>query len=376
MRHRASFTSRRSSEPVQTNQAPKPPETGRHATVPSFPQPTGSSQQVPTHQPQAMSSRDPHRIAQEHARRNSEPHRERTENTTREPQRREPPPITREESFTTDVPLKPTFSPSIVRTPEQYQRRASDGDSNTLGRHSSLPPSSYTRSSLSSSVSYGASSLSDEPSSVFDPALGASSGRKPSSLGRSSTEPVLVPPQNRTGDSHRINMITDAQRQQWLTSPDTERRIREAGARVFGDDRRAGSRSVTPSPPSRLAPSPGTPHTYYESAEYLRTPSSVPEPMLDPPPHWTRRLRKGYWNRRGDHLTADDYIIYAPPQLQNPPELRGYPAHDDGYVSHLDEFKPYLPHRKEHAGSLPVQGRPAKYPYEKVSLISALCNVF
>lgn len=136
------------------------------------------------------------------------------------------------------------------------------------------------------------------------------------------------------------------------------------------------TRSATPSPPSHLASNPATPHQYYDSDEYRRTPLSVPEAPIQPPPHWTTRFRKGYWNRRGDHLTLDGYIVFAPPQFQNPPELREYPAFDDGYLSHLDEFKPFLPHRQEHAGSLPVQGRPAKYPYEQVSLNSTKSLLF
>jgi hypothetical protein len=44
--------------------------------------------------------------------------------------------------------------------------------------------------------------------------------------------------------------------------------------------------------------------------------------------------RKGFWNRRGDHVTADGYIVYAPPDLVYPPDLDGYPdGKDEGYMN-------------------------------------------
>ncbi|EKM75796.1 hypothetical protein AGABI1DRAFT_131874 [Agaricus bisporus var. burnettii JB137-S8] len=47
-----------------------------------------------------------------------------------------------------------------------------------------------------------------------------------------------------------------------------------------------------------------------------------------------RQRRKGFWNRRGDHVTAHGYIVYAPPDQVYPAELDDYPdGKDAGYMN-------------------------------------------
>jgi hypothetical protein len=78
-------------------------------------------------------------------------------------------------------------------------------------------------------------------------------------------------------------------------------------------------------------------------------------------------VRYGFWNRRGDYLTMDKYVVYAPQGRANPPELENYPAPTNGYLDHLGNFVKYDPTRKELPESLPRQGLPPLLPYDKVS---------
>ena len=65
--------------------------------------------------------------------------------------------------------------------------------------------------------------------------------------------------------------------------------------------------------------------------------SSSPPPFLpsSPPNHprsTPRKCRKGFWNRRGDHVTPDGYVVYAPGPLVYPKDLDDYPdGKDAGY---------------------------------------------
>jgi hypothetical protein len=65
----------------------------------------------------------------------------------------------------------------------------------------------------------------------------------------------------------------------------------------------------------------------------------VPLPYIPPPAQAAAaplpRVRKGYWNRRGDHLTSQGYIVVAPKEHQNPFELAAYPTENQGFRNHL-----------------------------------------
>ncbi|KAI6021199.1 hypothetical protein EDC04DRAFT_2732771 [Pisolithus marmoratus] len=91
--------------------------------------------------------------------------------------------------------------------------------------------------------------------------------------------------------------------------------------------------------------------------------SSQPPAHEAPPTGWTRKVRLGYWNKRGDHLTSNSYVVYAPPNRAYPPELRDYPDERRGYQDHRGVFVPVGDH-EELPASLPQRGRPPAQPYD------------
>ncbi|KAL9709936.1 hypothetical protein Ac2012v2_006996 [Leucoagaricus gongylophorus] len=49
-----------------------------------------------------------------------------------------------------------------------------------------------------------------------------------------------------------------------------------------------------------------------------------------------KKRRKGFWNRRGDHVTPNGYIVYAPGSLVYPTDLDDYPdGKDAGYQNEI-----------------------------------------
>ncbi|KAF7289963.1 hypothetical protein MIND_01371600 [Mycena indigotica] len=82
------------------------------------------------------------------------------------------------------------------------------------------------------------------------------------------------------------------------------------------------------------------------------------------PDKWRTRKRMGMWNRRGDHLTMDGYIVYAPSNRAYPEELSDYPAENVGYRDHRGSELKYL-ERPELPESLPRHGQPPLQPYDK-----------
>jgi hypothetical protein len=76
------------------------------------------------------------------------------------------------------------------------------------------------------------------------------------------------------------------------------------------------------------------------------------------------------WNRRGDHLTMDGFVVYAPSDRAYPEELRDYPAETVGYRDHMGTEIGYLASRPELPESLPRFGQPPRQPYEKVPCVS------
>jgi hypothetical protein len=59
--------------------------------------------------------------------------------------------------------------------------------------------------------------------------------------------------------------------------------------------------------------------TIHEGASSSITPSSSnPTPRQQPNklPALTSSVRRGYWNRRGDHLTPEGYLVFPPKSMQ------------------------------------------------------------
>ena len=141
-----------------------------------------------------------------------------------------------------------------------------------------------------------------------------------------------------------------------------------------------------------LHPSPGSSgSTRYRDAPAIPTP--LPSPLTpthshegEPVPRVYLKIgmpvpgvprvprRKGFWNRRGDHVHAG-YVVYAPPDLAFPDELKDYPAEDVGYRDEFGSELKYDPERPELPDSLPLRGQPPMKPYRSVSVSSIYINV-
>ena len=85
----------------------------------------------------------------------------------------------------------------------------------------------------------------------------------------------------------------------------------------------------------------------------------------------TGSVRRGYWNRRGDHLTRDGFVVFPPPKMQYPEGLRAYPFETQGYQDHSGSFIAYV-RRPELPQSLSKHGKPPERPYESVRFFFAL----
>src|SRR6266550_2598539 len=80
-----------------------------------------------------------------------------------------------------------------------------------------------------------------------------------------------------------------------------------------------------------------------------------------------RWMRKGFWNRRGDHLTKDGFIVYAPPYQAYPGDLQDYPSESDRYGDEHGNFVDYAV-RVEYPDSLPRYGNAPARPYLSVRI--------
>lgn len=84
------------------------------------------------------------------------------------------------------------------------------------------------------------------------------------------------------------------------------------------------------------------------------------------PSRGSRNARVGFWNRRGDHLTADGFVVYCPPGRNYPSDLAHYPERE--FMDHQGKVIHDSPDRHaEHPDSIPKAGRKALKPYDTVS---------
>lgn len=63
-------------------------------------------------------------------------------------------------------------------------------------------------------------------------------------------------------------------------------------------------------------------------------------------------------------------MVYAPPDLAYPDELKDYPPEDVGYRDEFGSELKYDPARPELPDSLPLRGQPPVKPYRSVSTSS------
>ena len=244
--------------------------------------------------------------------------------------------------------------------------------------------------------------FAEEPGSVvsLSPIIGSESSESSTTLRAESPQPLFIPPRHSRSSSpsprHRRAISPSSSSPSSSSSSDSDdsdagrhpsRRYRSP-SRLRGRHRTSsghqqnrysgGSGPYTGTPQGR-SPASST-HTYGSSSSSnpLPTPPqerrdpgfSLPPPQQPQPPRGSYRhaLRYGFWNRRGDYLTMDKYVVYAPHNRANPPELEGYPLPTEGYKDHYGNFVKYDPSRRELPESLPRQGLPPQLPYDKVRL--------
>ena len=109
-------------------------------------------------------------------------------------------------------------------------------------------------------------------------------------------------------------------------------------------------------------------HTIHEVATSSSS-NSTPRQQPIELPVSTSLVRRGYWNRRGDHLTPEGYLVFPPKSRQYPDDLKTYPFENEGYRDHNGSFTAYRK-RPELPQSLRKGGNPPERPYESVGFFS------
>jgi len=138
---------------------------------------------------------------------------------------------------------------------------------------------------------------------------------------------------------------------------------------VFTDEIPRGLTPIAESPffatqaPKRSAPK--NPYPLQNSHFPNNSASMLNFNMAQRTPTPTGFIRRGYWNRRGDHLTRDGYVVFPPPSMQYPEELRTYPFETQGYQDHSGFFIAYV-RRPELPQSLSKHGKSPERPYKSV----------
>ena len=345
------------------------------------------------------------------------------------------------ETFTAKRELKPTFSMNIIRTPEYYQSSpsrnssrnstdsqlssrmsqlsigSSNGSSSRQSSVSSPGSPEYVSPSSSTSTVSGVSALSDEPVSILSPLMMVNTPKPTSrSIARHSSVPVVgssilstipeapttfTPPRNGSRHTSYVETSATPSPRSRSSSRPSSRPASRPTSQQTSPVRSASFPDWNPPPNSAPATSsrlsggsgdwhtPPPPHSANSASQRsnpLPAPpqeirhSTIPPTQTTPPQHWRERVRKGFWNRRGDHLTMSGYVVYAPPEKAYPPELRNYPQERVSYRDEIGNETPYV-ERPELPESLPRHGNAPEQPYEVVShslyvLIVILTNVF
>ena len=242
----------------------------------------------------------------------------------------------------------------------------------------SEPPSSDDESSNENEPSHYRGTRRSPYSSGPSPNRSPRSGRSPHSV-RRSAEPSPRHPDHRPPSYHNrrspdISPRNDPRLSSYSNGSDPSPRHHESRPSPYSN--RPSPRSPDdPSPQQRDLRSSSYPSSSVNRRENPLPPPPMERPSLaasqpptqEPPPaNWSRRVRLGFWNRRGDHLTSSMYVVYAPEGRSYPPELRDYPNERDGYGDHHGTFIPWSD-RPELPASLPNRGRPPAQPYDSVS---------
>ena len=143
-------------------------------------------------------------------------------------------------------------------------------------------------------------------------------------------------------------------------SPSPRAHVHDPYAAVQGNNTNSasGHRRDNPLPPPPI--------------ERVNLEASRPPVQERSPPRYARKVRMGFWNRRGDHLTPNLFVVYAPHARAYPEELRDYPDEREGYRDQFGTVVAWREERPELPASLPYHGRAPTQPYDSVSV----CDVF
>ena len=172
--------------------------------------------------------------------------------------------------------------------------------------------------------------------------------------------PKLRDRETRAGSRHTTTAFIDPSPSPSPRSPSPRRRVRPSSTHT-SPVRRSSNDSLNITPPN-TSPMTSASHGHSRRNTNIFIPSPTP-----PPASYDIRIRRGYWNRRGDHLTKEGYLVYAPADKAYPPELITYPPETEGYQDEKGSYTKYVA-RPELPESLPRHGKPPEYPYEVVSV--------
>lgn len=291
------------------------------------------------------------------------------------------------ENFTSKRDLKPTPPSNTVQTPYGYvphpQQTEPRQANSSLASPSSVsipPPSPLIFVPLIPSHPTPGDNLLYQQNIRSISQNGSSSPAtiplRSSSSGPSADQAAQLPPPN---SEHDTAPWVSAWRK--LRAP--KKRMDDQFVARMSDLRRqtAGTTSTVSTPQATQigSPTPIASSTSFQSSSVASPPSTVefpPTPVFtDQNPEGlmqtvklvvpTRSVRRGYWNRRGDHLTSDGHLVFPPPSMQYPDDLKTYPK--QGYRNHIGLYISYI-RRPELPQSLPKDGKPPERPYESVSL--------
>ena len=171
--------------------------------------------------------------------------------------------------------------------------------------------------------------------------------------------PKIRDRETRAGSRHTTTAFIDPPPSSGTPSP--RRPVRPSSVHA-SPVRRSSNDGLNITPPNTYGDSspPTTPASHGHSRRNIFIPPPTP-----PPASYDICIRRGYWNRRGDHLTREGYLVYAPTDKAYPPELITYPPESEGYQDEKGSYTKYVA-RPELPESLPRHGKPPEYPYDVV----------
>lgn len=254
-------------------------------------------------------------------------------------------------------------SESPYSQPPSHSSSSSASQSRTLGRSQTYPTLDPVSEDPFSSTPRDIQSSRNPPlSSSRKAELKDASNRHSRSLSRSQTYPeksIPTDPRRPISPSRAKSPVSHALSPTRTISP-SRAMSPSRSATPSRASSRAASRTHTPSNSgggSNLPP-PLPPDVLARMQE--KHPNAVLTPIT---------VRKGFWNRRGDHLTQSGYIVYAPPNQSNPRELAKYPSPHRAFMDFDGHTVPYDSNMQELPASLPRYGQPPVQPYESVSCL-------